>query len=167
METKNWWDGITEANIQILKDNKTPLGLMPEHSRGVFDSIERSLIQYYCNGVWRQMTDYIPFSLCYAYRLNPNWQKPEPKKEEGHWEYFDILEENMNYFFHNEDNDWKLHKAFSMVGFGGIEFEECSNCWFMGLGLLHGDGIEHMQYDVRGEEVKPATPKRVRFWMKE
>lgn len=101
-------------------------------------------------------------------------QKPEPKKE-GHWECIDIeIWHNMihgyavgEYRFMRGGIGFHLFEAYSMVGFGGIEFEECPNCWFMGLGLLHGDGIEHMQYDVREEKVKPATPKRVRFWVEE
>lgn len=59
--------------------------------------------------------------------------------------------------------DYDLERAFSMVGFGGIQFEE-STQWFMGPMFADPIGYTNI-LSTEDLTSKPAVPKRVRFWV--
>lgn len=93
----------------------------------------------------------------------------------GRWEYYDVTEyhnsmlcERKYYGISMWNQGWTtLINAASLVGFGGIEFEERPNQWFMSLQLIEY-GLRNRFLDFCGDiRVKPATPKRVRFWVEE
>jgi len=172
---KNWYDGLTDQEIQQLKDNEKPLGLCPEWMQEAFRKIalkgepSRDL-QYYLDG-------WIPYGTgnltAYTYRLDPNWQRPEAKKE-ARWEYFNVEKGCGDYARWEvtfSKKDWRgpvtitLMGAMGVVGFGGIEFEERPNEWCMHL--LHVvqsfGGSSSWTISVHASaDSKPATPKRIR-----
>lgn len=97
-------------------------------------------------------------------------QKP---KEQGRWEYCEVsLSDRLGggryYGVFNHDGWQSLSDAFSSVGFGGIEFEEAPGHWHMSLQMVAHDGdfqTSSRIENVTGYCLKPATPKRVRFWI--
>ena len=77
---------------------------------------------------------------------------------QGHWEEYTIHTEGhacglREYCFHINDSCLGLVRAFSMVGFGGIQLENLTG-WFNIL-CLQTEGIDS----------KPHAPKKVRFWV--
>lgn len=93
-----------------------------------------------------------------TYRLRLGWQRPE-KKTQGNWEECEIKIRHIGseggwYFFQCRKGTFDLVNAFSMVGFGGIQFEGDNPSYYYGFGDCYS-----------GDRQKPATPKRVRFWV--
>lgn len=105
-------------------------------------------------------------------------ERKEKPKEQGHWEYWEIhkyrnsmMSLKTYYGIPLGDQGWTtLAQISSLVGFGGIEFEELPGEWHMGLILLdlgddYPDKISVVdRFGMGSPRYKPATPKRVRFW---
>lgn len=95
----------------------------------------------------------------------------KPKKQ-GHWEECEVIitgDKPYGYFFYRyKVKDiplrFNLHDAFSMVGFGGIQFEEWPNYWYPNFLFVNKDGIAQDGTDAVLNN-KPATPAKVRFWV--
>ena len=173
----SWYDKLDEFEIKMLKENMTPFGLCPERKREMFYAIHAddiSVLQMYDSSFgWILYNRAFGFPMKAAnYRLDPDWQRPEPEKKEGHWEYCEVKRDydsnsNLNlYSFSYRKNRRGLYSAQTLVGFGGFEFEEKPGEWhwsLMGWNVIH----EAMQASAWREmdTVIPATPKRVRFWV--
>lgn len=172
---KSWYDDLDDEQINQLKNNwsvfcmLTPWAemafrLMPKQDRQVL-TLDGRWIGSSCD--FDQPGQ--------VYRLHPDWQRPEPEKK-GHWEECDVRTGPKpdpgfvdfgepcfpTYWFSRQvvDEssprmqrfvDYDLHQAFSMVGFGGIQFKELSDEFFYECGLE--------------EKGKPRTPAKVRFWV--
>lgn len=157
----NWYDGLTDVEIQYLKDNTQAYcfcaGWMQDALR---ECTADNALQYITNNGWFTASK-IDFK-GYTYRLSPSWQR---SAKQGRWEYCDIIKNHngLEWEFVRYEHTMGLYRAFNQVGFGGIEFEEWPDRWFW---KLVGKTTDGRVVDVSQiEEAKPATPKRVRFWI--
>jgi hypothetical protein len=163
----SWYDELGELIIELLKENTTPFGLRTEWEKDRFREIfkeEPASLQVYFGATnnWGTMdSDDLYLEGDRTYRLNPDWTRPEKaEKKEGHWEYCEVYIDAGTYRFTRSDGvDFLLHFALNVPGFGGIEFAERPDIWCCGLML----GVEGAKADVK--DARPATPKRVRFWV--
>lgn len=81
METKNWWDGWTEAEIDGLKRIQKPLCFSFLIDQDKLKKIPHEHLEFLDgDGKWKTCLPHSRFWSGMVYRLNPNWQKPEPKK---------------------------------------------------------------------------------------
>lgn len=189
METKNWWDNLSDEQITMLKLNKLPLCYSPKpiiDSFGLIPSEDLEMLNLIGN--WRKCV-FSGLSGGACYRLRPDWTRPgrqveyapygakeiwdgaDPAKKNGHWEYCEIEVrhyktcgyETSEYCFERENTGFKLYEAFSMVGFGGIEFEEDPGNWFYYLVAKRNI----LALCTADEKDKPGTPSGVRFWVQE
>lgn len=100
-----------------------------------------------------------------CHRFRP---EPEKKKEQGEWKYREIYKDSNEWWVGNSLGKFRpLGQCFSMVGFGGIEFEEWPDEWFMSFHFVDLDGDPDSQAYTSEKHCRPATPKRVRFWVGE
>ena len=174
----SWHDKIEADQIIWLKENAIPFGLCTEWKREALHSIHAEDIGVL--QVYDSPSGWMPFpndrafgAKAATYRLNPDWKRPEekPEKKEGHWEYCEVKTDASDdvYSFSYKDLTWTLNYAQSFVGFGGIEFEEKPDIWC--CSLMHwtsalqllATGVEVVTDEGKG--ARPATPKRVRFWV--
>lgn len=165
-----WWDGLTDLQISVLKSNERPLGLCPswftEAFKGMLtgEGLDRELEQWGWNTQWRY-AEKEQIRMANVYRLRPDWQRPAEKK--GGWEYSEVTDLNSGisrWIFDRGVGRYHLHESFSMVGFGGIEFQEWPGRWFCVPQIVDDDG-EWVAWGGSSDYTsKPATPKRCRFW---
>lgn len=169
----SWYDDLGELTIKMLKENATPFGLCPEWKQEVFYAMHAEDIGVL--QVYKSSSGWIPYDRAFGfpmksstYRLNPNWKRPEekPEKKEGHWEYCEVYIDAGTYRFALSNGvDHYLFFAFNLSGFGGIEFAERPGEWHTKL-MLWNDGGDYLSSAVRADkDTRPATPKRVRFWV--
>lgn len=165
-----WHEGLSDEQIQQLKDNERCVQLIPAWMRMVFETMPFEDREYVYGSGWIADQDKY-FVSSWTYRLRPDWKRPEKEKpkEKGKGEYATVAKsiDGERYCFALASGVYELCKAFSTVGFGGIEFEELPGEWHMGLRLFgERHGIVSVDYFGMGSpRLKPATPKRVRFWV--
>lgn len=157
----NWYDQLTESQETWFKNLQCPFGLLTANEQKRFGPVPIELIQHWNGHDWLKVPSRENhFYPEYAYRLDPNWQRP-PK---GHWEYCEVEirhdrvcdYETSEYWFEREGCGFPLEIAMRHVGFDGFQFEHIDG-WHMTL-MFAEDWID-------AENRKPATPKRVRFWV--
>jgi hypothetical protein len=180
---KNWYDDLTDEQIQQLKDNKMPLGLCPDWMQQAFRKAveEGGHLKFFASRGWASNgggqegeITYLLNHYSLSLRLAPDWQRPEAEKKEEKWEYFDVLKGCGDYAQWEVTfgkRDWRgpvtltLIGAMGVVGFDGIEFEERPNEWCMHL--LHivqsfGGSSSWTISAHDSADSRPATPKRIR-----
>lgn len=170
---KNWYDDVSDEKIKQLQNNKTVFGLLDTEDRNILvKAAGQDLVEHYTLLDWRlKLSCDLISSSCY--RIKPDFKKPEPEKQKGRWEYYNIFKDFFsahNYAFRRKSSEWKIHYAFSMIGFGGIEFKENPGRWYMYLPLITQNIAQNIgltsPYCAESEQsYKPATPLRVRFWV--
>jgi len=185
-----WYENLSNAQILELKDNIRPLMFCPEWMQEAFKfgvQCDGEYLDY--EGKWNRVMAFAPTffnSDGTVLRLRQFWQLPEPEPKQGHWEEceiktgarpssdyipFKLLHDY--YWFSRQAKSvdgirrfvaYDLHQAFSMVGFGGIQFEEVTGYWYTGLRFRSNDGLIEIASDAILNH-KPAIPKEVRFWV--
>lgn len=169
---KNWWDDLSDEQIFDLKNKLVPSCMYtPWAMKAMCEAGKENRQKLKDDGRWfgDESTTLLPGCV---YRLHPDWQRPEPKKKEGHWEYFNIMARDgaLQYWFatlgkFGGRDHWPLNEALGMVGFGGIEYEKLPDQWFTHPMLIQ-DKIDMRRGYTGGVEL-PAVPIRVRFWVEE
>lgn len=171
-----WWKELNDEQIMRLKDNYMPAMMLTPWAWEAFKSMEKENRQtLLSDGRWvgHCSTSIIPGEI---HRLRQDWQRPETKwsailedakkkvYQQGHWKEREIYNIGETYKFELHGSSFFLENAFSMVGFGGIQFEDEGGWFFY---LMSDWGLD--QYSTDGhlydEPGKPAVPKKVRFWV--
>jgi len=168
----NWYDDLTDEQIEWLKSNRVPCNLLTTDEYLMLKRVPPADREYFdnkgcawCGSAMDQITSYWHR----VHRLCPDWQRPEEKQ--GEWEYWDVI-------WFSDEGEWKIQQPGSYWlemlsgalnrNFGGIEYEEWPGRWYP-LGIM-----KYKPYDTADWEADlyqphriiaiPATPKRVRFW---
>ena len=148
----NWYDNLSDEQIQQLKDNEYPFGLYGNGwMRDVFEAMPYADREYFGEYRWKSDGSDM-FMEVWVYRLRRDWQRPKPEMV-GRWEYLEVdVINNRNWLVRHLYSTRALSETMGMIGFGGIEFKEWPGVWYM-----------HPMLDI--EAGIPATPVRVRMWV--
>lgn len=165
----NWHDELSDKQLALMKTNTAARGLEPEWMQDAFSKITNGSLQWYCAHAQTWVIT-ISYNSEHAYRLCPDWQRPEKKKKTGEWRYCKVFtpDNSGEIWFRSEDgiHGGYLHEAVSRAGYGGIEYKEFPGEWHH-PGLMARVEIDEAIPDVMGPFFPishPATPVRVRFW---
>ena len=74
---KNWYDDLTDEQIDKLKNNKIPFGLLSDEERELFERVNYTLLEFYYASHWNPMGNRETFGISFAYRLKPTWERPQ------------------------------------------------------------------------------------------
>ena len=89
----SWYDDITDAEIENLKENRISLGLLDVDSPDIARNMRKipyGLVEYWSvgEGDWQKSgEDRSELFGSSTYRLRPDWERPEPEWYDGMYDY--------------------------------------------------------------------------------
>jgi hypothetical protein len=167
---RNWWDGLTDEQIEFAKSNRAPGELLTDAEWNIVQAIPTNeLVKYKDSGVWESKanTTYYHRDDVTIYRLRPDWQRPEPE-DDKRWVRYEVHKGVFNHYYFNEDGVLlMLSVGRERLNFLGIEYvEEPGKVYTVPVviesdGVIEGAGDTWYVNDV--VSVRPATPKYIYF----
>lgn len=160
-ENKNWYDGLTEEQIQQLKDNTTVLCRCPEWMQEAFSEMPDEITGL--RGVLpMDLYGYNGKCAIHTYFLHPDFSLP--KKPE--YEIYPVEVNSVGDYIvvNGENRTIRLSNAIYQKGFSGMQFEGQvdESMWFNGMRFLSDDGFTFgADEGITGR--KMAVPVRVRW----